>query len=424
MYKLDRSHAPEFRVPEDFSLTQPEKFTLASGASLFWIPTPNLDAIKIEITGKGQRTALPLSQTLLPSFTLQMLMEGTKSKSSDEIASLLDFHASEISPISTFSHEGLSLLSTRIQLFHILPLLLEIILEPTFPEDILAKKKSQRKLSIQLEKEKTASLAGQLFRQNLFGTHHPYGVDIDLQHVDEITPEQLEFYAKNMLWQETEIFVTGNFSPAEWELVKESLAQIPVRRYSQSVALPTMTSNTQTHVTRENAVQSSLRLGKLSIPKNHPDFIALSVFNTLLGGYFGSRLIKNIREDKGHTYGIYSTLAEIGESNYWVVAADVQKDFTQEVIREIRIEIKKLCSEEVTDDELEILRNYQIGQMLAQFSSTFDLMDRFRAVHYAGLDLDFYQCKLDFLKTFTAEDILRIGQKYFKDQELIEVIVG
>ncbi|WP_250161297.1 M16 family metallopeptidase [Algoriphagus algorifonticola] len=421
---LDRSLAPEFRIPDDFDLIEPEKQILQSGANVFHMPTPNLDAVKIEVIGKGQRANLPLSQTLLPSFTLQMLAEGTQKRDAEQIANFLDFHASEISPILTFGHEGMSILSTKLHIFEILPLFLEMIETPTFPLEMLAKRKSQRRLSIQLEKEKTASRASQLFRQSLFGKNHPYGVEIDFEHVDEIKQEQLHFYSSQLLWQNLEIFVTGNFSSSEWEKLIEFLEQIPNRKGLEPILLPQPEPIDSFHEIKESSVQSSIRVGKFSIPKTHPDFISLSVFNTILGGYFGSRLIKNIREDKGHTYGIYSSLAEIGDINYFVIAADVQKAFTDEVIREIEHEVQLLCQEPLGQDELEIVRNYQIGQMLSKFSSAFDLMDRFRAVHHSDLDLDFYQQKLSFLKRFTAEDILKIGQKYFKDQQLTQVIVG
>ena len=161
---LDRRLAPEFRIPDDFDLIEPEKHILQSGANVFHMPTPNLDAVKIEVIGKGQRANLPLSQTLLPSFTLQMLAEGTHKRDAEQIANFLDFHASEISPILTFGHEGMSILSTKLHIFEILPLFLEMIETPTFPLEMLAKRKSQRRLSIQLEKEKTASRASQLFR--------------------------------------------------------------------------------------------------------------------------------------------------------------------------------------------------------------------------------------------------------------------
>ena len=148
------------------------------------------------------------------------------------------------------------------------------------------------------------------------------------------------------------------------------------------------------------------------------------MFNTILGGYFGSRLIKNIREDKGHTYGVFSSLAEIGELNYWVIGADVQKAQREIVIEEIYKEINLLATELISPEELEVVRNYLIGQMLSKFSSSFDLMDRFRAVHHSGLDFDFYRRKLAFLRTFNAEDIFAIGQTYFSKPPHIEVVVG
>ncbi|WP_297335130.1 pitrilysin family protein [Algoriphagus sp.] len=421
---LDRSQAPEFKIPEDFELRYPEKFTLSNGIHVFYFPTQGIDAVKIDITCQGQRDKLPLEQTLLPSFTLQMLSEGTTSKSSQDVANFLDFHASEISPILTFSKEGLSLLSTQKHLMAVLELMVDLIQQPSFTPEILEKRKSQRRLSIQLERERTSSRAGQLFRKGLFGATHPYGFEIGEKEVDLIDPEKIHFYRDHLLWQETEIFISGDFSSQKLRNILDFLEQIPIRTKASGIISHEFNPMEVLHENRETAVQSSIRLGYYSIPKNHPDFISLSIFNTILGGYFGSRLIKNIREDKGHTYGIFSSLAEIGNSNYWVISADVQKSFNREVISEIHREIQRLVHEPLEQEELETVRNYQIGQMLSRFSSSFDLMDRFRAVHHSGLDLDFYAKKLEFLRRFSSEDILQTGEKYFKDSPFLEVIVG
>ncbi len=143
-----------------------------------------------------------------------------------------------------------------------------------------------------------------------------------------------------------------------------------------------------------------------------------------MGGYFGSRLVKNIREDKGHTYGIHSSLAEIGDYNYWVISADVQKEHFKDCVQEIYKEISKLVENPVPEDEIEVVRNYLIGKMLAGFSSSFDLLDQFKAVHFSGLDLSFFEKKLLFLKQFTSADIQRIGKTYFSKPSFIEVVVG
>ncbi len=421
---LDRSKAPDFRVPEDFELFPPTEFLLKNRAKLFFIPTPSLAAVKIEVMGKGNRASLSLDETLVPSFTLQMLQEGTISKTAEELANFFDFHASEVSPMLTYSHDGLSLLTTKKHLFEVIPVFLSLCTDCVFPEEYLEKKQSQRKLSIKLEKEKTASKASQLFRKSLFGSNHPYGLETEEKHVDIITKDQLKSYYSELLWQDLELFVCGDFEENELHNLCELLGGLPNRKRVTEPILPPAETIYHVIESREDAVQSSIRIGNWSISKTDPDFFAFSVFNTILGGYFGSRLIKNIREDKGHTYGIYSSLAEIGDSNYWVIGADIQKAFYQEVIEEIYFEIEKLVSEPIDEDELEVVRNYMIGQMLSRFSSSYDLMDRFRSVHHSGLNFNYYTQKLAFLKSFTAEDVTRIGKKYFQQRPLIEVVVG
>jgi predicted Zn-dependent peptidase len=207
------------------------------------------------------------------------------------------------------------------------------------------------------------------------------------------------------------------------ELVK-ALESVPNKVHQPIPDLQKISSGTGEQEFRGSAVQSSIRIGHWSIPKTHPDYIPLSVFNTILGGYFGSRLIKNIREDKGHTYGINSSLVEIGDFNYWVISADVQKAHFQECLTEIYKEITDLVENPIGKDEIEVVRNYLIGKMLAGFSSSFDLLDQFKAVHFSGLNFEFFEEKLRFLKRFTAEDIQRIGKTYFADPPFIEVVVG
>ncbi|TFV94401.1 insulinase family protein [Algoriphagus kandeliae] len=421
---LDRSQPPKYIIPEDFSLTQPEHFELSSGAKVYFIPTPAVEAVKIEFLGNGTRANLPLTRSLVPSFTLQLLPEGTSQKSGTEIAHFFDFHASELQPIISFGNEGFSLISTKKHIFEILPVALELVHEAIFPEEILIKKKSQRKLSIQLEREKTSSRASQLFRKALFGDTHPYGVVVEESMLEEITSERLLQHSQTQLWQNLEIFISGNFSEPELSKLLQHLEKFPVRPLLEKVLLPETSSEYFLHEERAESLQSSIRMGDFSIPKNHSDFIPLLVFNSILGGYFGSRLIKNIREDKGHTYGIYSSLAQIGDLNYWVISADVEKKYLQTVKSEIKKEIQTLCEEPVPQDELELVRNYLLGQMLSQFSNSFDLMDRFRAVHHAGMTLGFYQQKLNFLKEFNQGHILEIGEKYFKDKAIFEVSVG
>ncbi|OOG68634.1 pitrilysin family protein [Algoriphagus sp. A40] len=421
---LDRSKAPEFIIPADFELSPPEIRKLTSDRTLYFISTPNLDAVKLEVLGKSQRLALPLEKSLVPSFTLQMLTEGTHGLTETEISEFLDFHATELHPLVSYSHEGLSLLTTKKHFFEVLPLFSSLFDLAVFPIESFEKKKSQRKLSIRLEREKSASRASSQFRKALFGENHPYGLEITEAHVDQLDRKDLLDYYQNQLWTGTEFFLCGNLNSWELDRIVELLNGLPFLKEKNSFGLPSPSPKPKITEDRPGALQSSIRIGNWSIGKNHPDFFALSVFNTILGGYFGSRLIKNIREDKGHTYGIYSSLAEIGDFNYWVIGADVQKAHQAEVLAEIYKEISLLATDRVTSQELEVVRNYLIGQMVSKFSSSFELMDRFRAVHHSGLDFEFYRKKLAYLRTFTADDILQIGQKYFSNPPFTEVVIG
>jgi zinc protease len=421
---LNRSLAPEFIIPSEFSLNPPQKLVLNTGLPVYFFPTPGTEAFKLEVIGKSGRNSLPQEQVLVPSFTLQMLQEGTLEHSEQEFSELLDFHASEIHPISSFSHEGLGLLCTRKHLQNVIPLFISLFSLATFPEQNLEKRKSQRKLSLKMEREKTSSRSSQLFRKALFGETHPFGQEITDSHVDIITPELLRTYYENQLWQNCEIFISGDFNENQLQNICTLLEKIPSKPCIEQEKEFPLNTTLKIQEDREDAVQSSIRMGSWSVPKSHPDFQALSVANTILGGYFGSRLVKNIREDKGYTYGISSSLVEIGEFNYWVIGADVKKSFKSEVEVEIYKELSRMGTELIKEEELQIVRNYLIGQMLSRFSSSFDLMDRFRAVHYSGLDFSFYLQKMEFLKKFTASDILEVGEKYFSSPTLIEVSVG
>jgi predicted Zn-dependent peptidase len=421
---LDRSKAPHFSLPTEFALPAPLQFQLGSGSNVFYFPTPGIDAVKLEVIGNSSRSLLPNSQALIPSFTLQMLQEGTSHYSAQQLAEFFDFHGAEVYPILSYTQEGLSLLCIKKHLFTLLPAYISLFTEAVFPEENLAKRKSQRALSLKLDQEKPSSRAGQLFKKGLFGPSHPFGQEITEAHVSEITPALLKDYYQDHLWKDCSLFLSGDLSSHELDQLLSTLNQLPLKQGAKKQGLPAPIATALLVEDRADAVQSSIRLGAWSIPKRHADFPALAVFNTLLGGYFGSRLVKNIREDKGHTYGIHSSLVELDDYAYWVIAADVKKAHQEEVFAEIEKEIQILRTELSSPEEVEILRNYLIGQLFTKFCSPFDLIDQFKGVYHAGLDFSYYEKRFDYLKKFTAEDLLSIGDRYFSSSERVQVRVG
>ena len=421
---VDRSKAPQFSLPTEFSLPAPQQFKRGSGSTVFYFPTPGIDAVKLEVIGNSSRSLLPNSHALIPSFTLQMLQEGTAKLTAHQLAEFFDYHGAEVYPTLSYTQEGLSLICIKKHLPTILPIFLSLFSEARFPEENLAKRKSQRALSLKLDQEKPSSRAGQLFKKGLFGPNHPFGQEITEAHISEITSALLQAYYQDHLWKDCSLFLSGDFKTQELEQLLATLNQLPLKQGAKKEGLPVPTSTPSLVEDRADAVQSSIRLGAWSIPKHHEDFPALAVFNTLLGGYFGSRLVKNIREDKGHTYGIHSTLVELDQYAYWVIAADVKKAHQEEVFSEIDKEIQILRTVLASSEEIEILRNYLIGQLFTKFSSPFDLIDQFKGVYYAGLDFSYYEKRFETLKKFTAEDLLAIGNRYFSSPDRVQVRVG
>lgn len=421
---LDRSKAPSFNIPEEIDFSSPIQRTLSNGVPLYFIPTPELNAIKIEINTDALRGDLGQRKKLVSYFTLHMLLEGTKTKDASTLDDFFDYYASEVEIISNFEHNGLSLLTTKKHLYKVLPVFRELMTEAVFPDKELAKRKSQKALSISIQREQNSNRASQLFRKQLFGDQHPFGQIADEEDVEQVTSEDLKSFYSNKLWINPEIFLTGNLNGKEIDFIAQELGNLPVITGNPILEEFINQEKERVWEKREKSVQSSIRLGCHLIPKNHPDYHALSVFNTFLGGYFGSRLIKNIREEKGHTYGIYSSIGSLRSADYWIVAADVIKEHAEEVISEIYKEIKKLQEEPIPAEELEVVRNYMIGSLLSNFSSSFELINRFKSIHHAGLDLDFYKERLAFIRSFDEAHIRTVGAKYIQAGNLVEVIVG
>lgn len=421
---VDRSIAPAFQIPENIDFPSPIQRTLKNGVHLYFIPTPEISAIRVEINADSPAAIAKDEKKLASYFTLHMLMEGTKSKSSAQLDDFFDTYASEVEVINTFEHQGLSLLTTKKHFQSVFPVFRELLTEAIFPEKELAKRKSQKILSLNILNEKTGNRASQLFRQELFGKGHSYGQITEEKDVDEIKRVDLiEFYHKQ-LWTNPEIFLTGNLDQGEIELIEDFLGDLPIHLAEKKPPQFKNCGHSRLMEEREKALQSSIRLGCHLIPKNHPDYFGLWVFNVFLGGYFGSRLIKNIREDKGHTYGIYSSIGSLQSTDYWVVMADVIKEHREAVIEEIYKEIHKLQVEKIPSDELETVRNYLIGNLLSNFSSAFELISRFKSIHQSGLDFGFFKKQLEFIKNFEPEKIQEIGKKYLSKEKMKEIIVG
>jgi len=177
-------------------------------------------------------------------------------------------------------------------------------------------------------------------------------------------------------------------------------------------------------VEKPEALQSAIRMGRPVINRSHPDFPALQVLNTVLGGYFGSRLMANIREDKGYTYGIGSGMSALKQSGALFIATEVGADVCKAAITEIEKELNLLKTQLIPDEELSLVRNFMLGSLLGSLENIFSHADKFKNLYFAGLDYDYYDRYVDTIKTVTPERLQGLANKYLNFDQFYKVIVG
>ncbi|HCN82614.1 MAG TPA: insulinase family protein, partial [Sphingobacteriaceae bacterium] len=178
------------------------------------------------------------------------------------------------------------------------------------------------------------------------------------------------------------------------------------------------------YIERPDAIQSAMRIGQLSVNRNHPDFPDLQVLNTILGGYFGSRLMANIREDKGYTYSIGSAIISLENAGYFFIASEVGTEVCNDAMNEIRKEVGKLKTELISDEELSLVKNYILGSMLGGLENVFSHADKFKNIYFFGLGYDYYERYINRVKHVTPAELLKLAKKYFDFDRFEKIVVG
>jgi len=270
-------------------------------------------------------------------------------------------------------------------------------------------------------------VANALFRERLFGPDHPYGRDLRAEDIELISSEDLkQYYARYIQSRPFDIVLAGQVSEREIQLLNRYLGQHPVtvteNHASNGYTFPANLNPAL--IDKPDSVQSTIRMGRMLFPRNHPDYTRVLVLNEVLGGYFGSRLMKNIREDKGFTYGISSNLVTYQREGYWIIGTDVKKEATSQTIEETLKEINRLKTELVEEAELETVKNYMAGSFAGSLNTAFDIADRFKILYFEGLATDFYDNYIERIQAVSAKELLELANKYLDTHLLQEVVVG
>lgn len=418
---LDRSVPPPFVKSSSFDLITPEEARLSNGVHVYFVPGGSQDVLKIEFIFDAGRWFE--TKTAAAYFTAQLLSKGTADKNSFEIAQIFDRYGAhlEINPGLDFVSVSVYALTRKLE--PVLQLLIEILTAPVFPEREFAHTREIFVQNLKINNEKTSFVASQQFRKKLFGESHPYGIDIEEETVNALGIKELEKHFIAFI-HSPKVFVAGRIEPANKELILKKLQELsPGTRVQEGDRL-SLRDLSYEHIERKESVQSSVRMGRHTVLRAHPDYVSLLFVSHILGGYFGSRLMKNIREEKGLTYGISASIHALRHGSYLVIGADVNKENVDITFGEIAKEINILRTEPISADELETTRNHFIGSLQSEITTPFAHADKIKTIKLFGLDDDYYQTMIRKIDAITPSLIIETSERYFEDNSFARVAVG
>ena len=421
---IDRAVAPVYGEVENIELIRAKPLVLANGLKLFSIDGGEQDLVRIEFifSNTNYDSAKPL-QTFA---TNTMLNDGTSELSSTQIADKIDYYGAFLQTEYANDHSTVILFTLNKHLANTLPIVKAIISDSIFPQvelDTLIRNQKQ-KLSVSLEKNDF--LSRKTFSHVLFGDTL-YGYDIAATDYDKLSRDQLNTYFK-LAYQPKNctVIISGKVNEDTITLIDKYFGtdwdnSIDIK---QNEFKFTMGSGQEHFLERADALQSAIRIGQVSINRKHADFPGLQVLNTILGGYFGSRLMANIREDKGFTYGIGSALVSLKNTGYFFIASEVGAEVCSATLTEIEKEITLLKEQPVTEGELALVRNYMLGSMLGSLENALSHADKFKNVYFSGLDYDYYKNYINTVRNIGPAEVQALANQYLNFNSFEKVIVG
>ena len=422
---LNRTQPPQFKSVEHVSLITPGYVKLDNGCNLYWFTSGEQELVRIEWIFSNLR--FDAQKPLLNTAVNTMLNDGTHSMTAAQIADAIDYYGAFFQVDYSFEQSQVTLYTLNKHLHHTLPVIKDILTNSAFPQRELQTYIRNQQQKLQVSLQKNDFVARRTFNRALFGDTI-YGVKVDAADFDKLQQADMLAHFKQMYQPSNcTILVAGKVDD---EILKTITDEFDNGWHDQGVLADTVQPGVSssgelfTLIEKPEALQSAIRIGAATIDRTHPDFPALQVVNTILGGYFGSRLMANIREDKGYTYGIGSAVVSMKNFGSLFIATEVGVDVTRATMDEIKKEIRLLQTELVSAGELSLVKNYLLGSLLGSLENVFSHADKFKNIYFAGLDLGYYDYYTKVVRDITANDVLRLAQQYFDFDAMTKVIVG
>lgn len=419
-----KSTPPRLREVPEVKLPAYETFTLANGVPVHYVSGGTQDVIKLEIVFLAGKTYE--SHRAVAKCTAALLTEGTAGHSSEELAEHFDFYGAVVSTMAGLDTARVRLYCLNRHLQQILPVLQEVIESPTFPEDEIDTYRDNRQERIRIDLEKNEHIGYRKLTELLFGADHPYGYNTVPEDLDIVTREMLVSHHR-MFYQPRQmaIYASGKINTSTLNLLNRYFGQAAQEGERHVRHIGFQTTGQRRHTFRgPQAHQASIRIGRPMFKRTHPDFPGMYVANALLGGYFGSRLMTNIREDKGLTYGIYSNIDTFSQGGCFYISTEVSKKNVRITLDEIYKEIERLKTEPVPDEELRMVKNYLMGSFMMRMDGPFNAIDVIKSLLLETDRTDHFATLIRKIRQITPHEIQALLNTYLDPDDLVEIIVG
>ena len=420
---LDRKKAPDIHDVVKLTFQEPNYKKLDNGVEVAMLKIGSQEVVHVEFifrTGMAQAENL-----VIPTLALDMISTASKNFSSGEIAEKIDYYGAFLDSSVNMDFITFSVFSLSKYIDEVLLIFKDALVNVVYNSNEVNIHLKNHQEKIKTDLEKVQYLCLKEFNKTIF-KDHPYGNSIELNDYSNIESSMLEEFHQNTLNPDLlNIIVSGNFDDNLYSQLNNCFGswQGVTQKENQRKLLES--SPQKIYVSKKNAVQSALRIGKLlNIDYGSKEYVVFKVLNTVLGGYFGSRLMSNIREEKGYTYGINSLVISYELATFFVISSEIKGDVEADALQEIYKEISKLRENLISEEELNTVKSYMLGSILKSIDGPFLVAEQLKLFKLKGKGLDYLNEFCEMIKTVTAEQLKECAIKHLDIDSLSEVVVG
>ena len=407
-------------------LVLPQNVTMPNGIPMYRLDGGDKGIVRFDILFKGGYAVQ--SKPLLAMFTNRMLREGTENLTAAEISQKLDYYGAWIDMYSSQNCNHITLYTMSKHFIPLLQVLEDMLKHPLFPQENLNTVKNNNKSYFSINSRKVDIVSQRYFENSLWGEGHPLGHVVNADDYDAITRDDIiEYYNDYYGSCNCTMFISGTVDSVMLDALTKSLGKDPWGCDKEcspvEVAQPSPLPGRRI-IPVSDTMQSAVKMGFMAMDVTHPDFYKFRFLCVLLGGYFGSRLMSNIREDNGYTYHIAAELDAYGCRNAFMISSETATEYVEPLINEVYKELDRLVAEPVEVAEIELVRNYIMGELCREYEGQSAKSEVFINAWLSGVGFESVNNYLDEIKTVTPADLHRLAREYFKKENIIEIIAG